>query len=195
MNILLCHKILILLLLQVLLFFHLYLHLISCIIPVSYTHLDDPIAHFSEVVKQMNEEKKQQKLSVPMQISLNEKLELNTNNFYNFGYAALSKIFHELEIDKFLISKFKSRNISEYKINNIMKLLVFARCLFPDSKKSTFETKDIFFENTNFSLKEIYNALTYIEPYKDSLQSYIYDHIQEQYKPNNECIFYDVTNY
>ena len=156
---------------------------------------DDPIAHFSEVVKQMNEEKKQQKLSVPMQISLNEKLELNTNNFYNFGYAALSKIFHELEIDKFLISKFKSRNISEYKINNIMKLLVFARCLFPDSKKSTFENKDIFFENTNFSLKEIYNALTYIEPYKDSLQSYIYDHIQEQYKPNNECIFYDVTNY
>ena len=156
---------------------------------------DDPIAHFSEVVKQMNEEKKQQKLSVPMQISLNEKLELNTNNFYNFGYAALSKIFYELEIDKFLISKFKSRNVSEYKINNIMKLLVFARCLFPDSKKSTFENKDIFFENTNFSLKEIYNALTYIEPYKDSLQSYIYDHIQEQYKPNNECIFYDVTNY
>ena len=156
---------------------------------------DDPIAHFSEVVKQMNEEKKQQKLSVPMQISLNEKLELNTNNFYNFGYTALSKIFHELEIDKFLISKFKSRNVSEYKINNIMKLLVFARCLFPDSKKSTFENKDIFFENTNFSLKEIYNALTYIEPYKDSLQSYIYDHIQEQYKPNNECIFYDVTNY
>ena len=76
-----------------------------------------------------------------------------------------------------------------------MKLFVFARCLFPDSKKSTFENKDIFFENTNFSLKEIYNALTYIEPYKDSLQSYIYDHIQEQYKPNNECIFYDVTNY
>ena len=47
----------------------------------------------------------------------------------------------------------------------------------------------------NNSLKEIYNALTYIEPYKESLQSYIYDHIQEQYKPNNECIFYDVTNY
>ena len=135
---------------------------------------DDPIAHFSEVVKQMNEEKKQQKLSVPMQISLNEKLELNTNNFYNFGYAALSKIFYELEIDKFLISKFKSRNVSEYKINNIMKLLVFARCLFPDSKKSTFENKDIFFENTNFSLKELYNALTYIEPYKENLQSYIY---------------------
>jgi len=156
---------------------------------------DDPIAHFTEVVKQMNEEKKQQNLSVPMQVSLSQKLELNTNNFYNFGYAALSKIYHELEIDKFLISKFKSRDVSEFKINNIMKLLTFSRCLFPDSKKSTYDNRNIFFENTNFSLKEVYNALTYIEPFKEALQAYIYDHIQEQYNPKNECVFYDVTNY
>ena len=156
---------------------------------------EDPIAHFTEVVKQMNEEKKQQNLSVPMQVSLNEKLDINTNNFYNFGYAALSKIYHELEIDKFLISKFKSRDVSEFKINNIIKLLTFSRCLFPDSKKSTYDNRNIFFENTNFSLKEVYNTLTYIEPFKETLQSYIYDHIQEQYKPKNECVFYDVTNY
>ena len=156
---------------------------------------DDPIAHFTEVVKKMNEEKKQQNLSVPMQVSLSEKLQLNTNNFYNFGYAALSKIYYELEIDKFLINKFKSRDVSEFKINNIMKLLTFSRCLFPDSKKSTYDNRNIFFENTNFSLKEVYNALTYIEPFKEALQAYIYDHIQEQYKPKNECVFYDVTNY
>ena len=156
---------------------------------------DDPIAHFTEVVKKMNEEKKQQNLSVPMQVSLSEKLQLNTNNFYNFGYAALSKIYYELEIDKFLINKFKSRDVSEFKINNIMKLLTFSRCLFPDSKKSTYDNRNIFFENTNFSLKEVYNALTYVEPFKEALQAYIYDHIQEQYKPKNECVFYDVTNY
>ena len=156
---------------------------------------DDPIAHFTDVVKKMNEEKKQQNLSVPMQVSLSEKLQLNTNNFYNFGYAALSKIYYELEIDKFLINKFKSRDVSEFKINNIMKLLVFARALMPDSKKSTYENKDVFFENSNFSLKELYNALTYVEPLKEKLQQHIYEHIQEQYKPNNECVFYDVTNY
>ena len=156
---------------------------------------DDPIAHFKEIVRQMNEEEKLKKVPLTLTIDKNEKMIENTDNNKNFGYVALSKVYHELEIDKFIKNKFKGRNFSEYKINNIMKLLVFARCLFPDSKKSTFENKDIFFENTNFSLKEIYNALTYIEPYKESLQSYIYDHIQEQYKPNNECIFYDVTNY
>lgn len=156
---------------------------------------DDPIAHFKEVVKKMNDEEKQNNLPITVSINKNEKLEEGVNNRKNFGYAALSKIYHELEIDKFLINKFKTRNFSEYKINNIVKLLVFARCLFPDSKKSTYENKDIFFENTDFSLKEVYNTLSYIEPFKESLQSYIYDHIQEQYKPNNECVFYDVTNY
>ena len=149
---------------------------------------DDPISYFKEIVRQMNEEEKLKKAPLTLTIDKNEKMIENTDNNKNFGYVALSKIYHELEIDKFIKNKFKERNFSEYKINNIMKLLVFARCLFPDSKKSTFENKDIFFENTNFSLKEIYNALTYIEPYKDTL-------IQEQYKPNNECIFYDVTNY
>ena len=156
---------------------------------------DDPIAHFKEVVKQMNEAEKLNKTPLILTINKNEKMAENTDNIKNFGYAALSKIYHELEIDKFLKTKFQARNFSEYKINNIVKLLVFARCLFPDSKKSTFENKNIFFENTNFSLRELYNTLTYIEPFKDSLQSYIYEHIQEQYKPNNECVFYDVTNY
>ena len=156
---------------------------------------DDPVAHFTEVVKRMNEEKKEKNLSVPMQISLDKTLKLGTDNVYNFGYVAFSIIYHQLEINKFIISKFKDRNFSEFKINNIMKLLVFARALFPESKKSTYENRNIFFENTNFSLEEVYNALTYIEPFKEQLQKYIYDHIQEQYKPNNECVFYDVTNY
>ena len=156
---------------------------------------DDPIAHFRKVVEEMNQQEKQNKIPITVTIDRDEKLQENTNNRKNFGYAALSKIYYELEIDKFLISKFKDRDVSEFKINNITKLLVFARALIPDSKKSTYENKDIFFENTNFSLKELYNALTYLEPLKDKLQQYIYEHIQEQYKPNNECIFYDVTNY
>lgn len=156
---------------------------------------DDPIAHFRKVVEEMNQQEKQDKMPITVSIDRNEKLKVDTNNRKNFGYAALSKIYHELEIDKFLISKFKDRDVSEFKINNIMKLLVFARALMPDSKKSTYENKNVFFENSNFSLKELYNALTYIEPLKEKLQQYIYEHIQEQYNPNNECVFYDVTNY
>lgn len=156
---------------------------------------DDPISHFKEVVNEMNIKEKEENQPFSIKLNRTEHLEIGTNTVKNFGYAALSKIYHELEIDKFLFNKFKNRNLSEFKINNIMKLLVFSRCLFPDSKKSTYENKDLFFENTDFSLKELYNALTYLEPYKDDIQHYIYDHIEQQYNPKNEAIFYDVTNY
>ena len=156
---------------------------------------NDPIAHFTEIVNQMNIEEQNEKMPLTIKINTNEELSENENNRKNFGYVALSKIYHELEIDKFLIHKFKARNFSEFKINNIIKLLVFARALFPASKKPTFENRNMFFENTDFSLEEVYNSLTYIEPFKDSIQKYIYDHIQQQYKPSNECIYYDVTNY
>lgn len=155
----------------------------------------DPISHFKEVVKKMNEEKEQENLPISIKINKNEKMMEGTNNRKNFGYSALSKVYHELEIDKFLINKFKDRNVSEFKINNIMKLLVFARCLFPDSKKSTYESNELFFENTDFTLKEVYNALGYIEPFKETIQHFIYDRIEKQYKPQNEAVFYDVTNY
>ena len=155
----------------------------------------DPISHFKEVVKKMNEEKEQENLPISIKMNKNEKMMEGTNNRKNFGYSALSKVYHELEIDKFLINKFKDRNVSEFKINNIIKLLVFARCLFPDSKKSTYESKELFFENTDFTLKEVYNALGYIEPFKETIQHFIYDRIEKQYKPQNEAVFYDVTNY
>ena len=156
---------------------------------------EDPIAHFKEIVKKMNDEEKINNQPITIKLDKNEHLEIGTDTLKNFGYTALSKIYHELEIDEFIKLKFKNRNVAEFKINNILKLLVYGRCLFPDSKKSTYDNKNIFFENTDFTLKEVYNALGYIEPFKEQIQKFIYDHIQEQYKPNNECVFYDVTNY
>ena len=156
---------------------------------------DDPIAHFKEEVRKMNEEKKSQMFSVPLHISSNISISRNIQPTKNFGYSAFSKIYHELGIDKFLINKFKHRDISEFKMNNILKLLVFARLICPDSKKGTFENRDMFFENTDFSLKDIYRFLSYIEPNKDELIKYIYDNSKEQYGRNTECLYYDVTNY
>ena len=80
----------------------------------------DPITHFKDVVQKMNDQEKQNNLPITITIDKNEKLEEGTNNRKNFGYVALSKIYHELEIDKFIINKFKGRDVSEFKINNIM---------------------------------------------------------------------------
>lgn len=157
---------------------------------------DDPIAHFKEVIKTMNEEEKNKDL--PMNINLNKTEKLSTQKLIarkNFGYSAFSKIYHKLDIPNFFKTKFSTLKISPNKLNNIFKFLVYGRLICPDSKKGTYENKDMFFENTDFSLKDVYRFLSYIEPKKDALIKHIYDNSKEQYSRNTQCLYYDVTNY
>jgi len=125
---------------------------------------------------------------------MNEELKKNTSTKKNFGYAAISKIYHELEINKFLVNRQRHLNI-DYSLNNIMKLMVFSRLLNPCSKKKTFENKDLFFEHSDFSIDDIYRSLTFINKHIETLQTFIYEHIKDQYGSNTQTVYYDVTNY
>ena len=155
---------------------------------------DDPIAHFEAVAAQMNQEHKKENSVEVVKIDLNEKIDKDNTNRKNFGYAAFSKIYHELEIDKFFTNRQRNLNVN-YSLNNIMKLMVFSRLIKPCSKKRTFENKDFYFENSNFSLVDIYRALSDINKFRDALQLSIYEHIREQYGRNTDIVYYDVTNY
>lgn len=154
----------------------------------------NPISHFESVVAKMNEEKKKENALNTISINMDEKIDADNTDRKNFGYAALSKIYHELEIDKFLFNRQKNLDV-EYSLNNIMKLMAFSRLLDPCSKKKTHENKDRFFENTDFSLVDIYRGLSKINKYRDELQIHIYEHIKEQYGRNTDLVYYDVTNY
>lgn len=155
---------------------------------------DDPITHFEKVVAKMNEEQKKNDTITTITINSKEEVDKNSSSKKNFGYAAASKIYHELEIDKFLINRQRHLNI-DYSLNNIMKLMVFSRLLTPCSKKKTYENKNYFFENSDFSLDDVYRALTHMNNHRDAIQKFIYEHIKEQYGRNTEIVYYDVTNY
>ena len=155
---------------------------------------DDPIAHFEQEVRKMNEQKAADKLPITFSISPNEHIPTDSTNRKNFGYAALSKIYHELEINSFINSR--QRNlISDYDANAIMKLLVFSRLLYPASKKKTFENKELFFEKTDFSLDDIYRCLSFFSKHKDAIHLWLHEHIKNQYNRNTDLVYYDVTNY
>lgn len=155
---------------------------------------EDPISHFEAVVAQMNEEHKKENSPEVLTIDLKEEINTSQANRKNFGYGAFSKIYHELEIDDFFNNRQRSLDVG-YSLNNIVKLLVFSRIINPCSKKKTFESKELFFENSNFSLVDIYRALSHINKFKDALQLFIYEHITQQYGRNTNIVYYDVTNY
>lgn len=155
---------------------------------------DDPIAHFEQEVRKMNEQKAAEKLPITFNISPNERIVTDSTNRKNFGYAALSKIYHELEINNFLLNRQRVLK-ADYDTNSIMKLLVFSRLLYPSSKKKTFENKGLFFEKTDFSLDDVYRCLSFFNKHKDALQLWLHERIKQQYNRNTELVYYDVTNY
>ena len=136
----------------------------------------DPIAHFQKRVEELRLEKSEKQTQVNFSFSASDKLSIGDDFRKNFGYAALSKIYHELEIHKFLINR--QRNSKEqYDANTIMKMLVYSRVLAPASKKASFEKRDRFFEKTNYSVDDVYRSLTFFEKHRENLQVWINDRI------------------
>ena len=154
----------------------------------------DPIAHFKNVVVEMN--KKETENKPPTTILLDVKQTLSSGLHYrkNLGYAALSKIYHELELPSFFNNNSRDSN-AKFSVNSIMKLLIFSRLLAPASKKKTFEDRHIYFEIFNFTLHDIYHCLTFINEKRDRLLLHLHHKMKEQYNRETKCVYYDVTNY
>jgi len=155
---------------------------------------EDPIAHFRAVVEEMNKSAALEKEPVRFEINPQEKLAESLANRKNIGYAALSKLYHELDIHIFFYNHSRSFK-SEFNTNNIMKLLIFSRILAPASKKKTYAEKERYFESTDFSLDDIYRCLTQVVAFKDSLTLHLHRQMKLKFNRSTELVYYDVTNY
>lgn len=155
---------------------------------------DDPIAYFSEMAQKLDAERKSEVSDYTISFSKAEKLPVGTNLVKNFGYAAASLIYHQLEIHSFLKNR-QRHTKEEFDANVIMQLLVYCRLLFPGSKRAAFENRNKFFEKTNYSQDDIYRCLTFLNKHREALQIWMNQKIKEVYGRDSSLIYYDVTNY
>lgn len=154
----------------------------------------DPIAHFTKLAKDMTKEYNDLHKPVTLEINPESKLDVGTDLTKNFGYAALSKIYHELELNTFFQIKQRGLDIA-FNLNSVAKLLFYGRVIFPGSKKSTFERKGRLFDRTEFSLDDVYRSLSYLSRYEKSLPKWIHEKISALYGRDTSVLYYDVTNY
>lgn len=155
---------------------------------------EDPIAFFTQLAEDMTQEYNRQHKPVSIEIHPDQQLSTGTDLLKNFGYAALSHVYHELELNTFFQIKQRSLNI-EFNLNSAAKLLCYGRIIFPGSKKSTFEQKHRLFDRTEFSLDDLYRTLTYLSKYDAALQKWLHEKISEKYGRDTSVLYYDVTNY
>ena len=155
--------------------------------------MDDPISYYNKYADKLTEIDKASN-SFTMTINTKDRVKRGVTNVRNYGYIALSKIYHELELDRFFNNARRHERF-KYNSESIMRLLAYSRILYPDSKKKTIKIKDRFFENFDFSLDDIYDCLSHFSKCSAKAQKHIYQKIQEQYGIDKSLIYYDVTNY
>ena len=151
---------------------------------------DDPITHFKNEAKKYNEN-----CITELTINnLNSKIIDENVSQKNLGYCILKKIYEELDLKIFFKNKQSKLNI-EYDLNDIFSLLIYSRIMFPGSKKDTFDNKNRFFEDFNFSLKDLYRSLDYFNSYKEEIQTLIWNSTKDKYNRDTTNSYYDCTNY
>lgn len=153
---------------------------------------DDPIKFFNE---KANEREKELLLENQdtFTYSLSEELDEDIKP-YNVGYIFLKKIYDELSLNDFFKQKQKYLNM-EYSLDNIFKLLIYSRIMNPGSKKEAFDNKDLYFDNFDFSLKDLYRSLDIFCKYQEDIQTWLWNKTKNKYNRDIANSYYDCTNY
>lgn len=155
---------------------------------------EDPIAFFTRRAKELAAKKKEEKKEI-IQIEVDEKLEVGTNDTRNAGYVVLKLLYRDLQLDKFWNWKTRRRKMA-FSTDQIFRLLTFSRALNPGSKRYTLHSKDFFFEPFDgFTLDDIYHALDVIAENQDSLQAWIYEKSKKICGRDLSVSYFDCTNY
>jgi hypothetical protein len=152
----------------------------------------DPIAYYRGEVDRMNEDQKAQG-KITLEIDMNEELPADFHGRYNLGYAAILKIYHELELDRFFNNKARHEAF-EYNTDSIMKLLAITRILHPSSKKSSYNYRKTYFERFDFELHDVYRALSHFSKIGTDCQKHISDQILTKFGRDTSLMYFDVTN-
>lgn len=124
----------------------------------------------------------------------------NKDDYYfrpkNIGYFLMDALYDSLGIYD-VFNSFKSRRKLEFDLNGMVKLLIFGRALFPDSKYATFENRNrfVFPVTKSEAVKDIYYTLDALNEKAQTIQKRMSLKVGQSIGRNTEVCFYDVTNY
>ena len=161
---------------------------------------DDPLAYAKEQVEKYNEEyKKENKVSLDVNISFAEKLKdsgdvSSKDTSLNIGYFFLQKIYNDLRINDFF-SEATAGKKNEFDPDLVNRFLTYSRILDPDSKLGTFQNLDHYYEKPDFDYIHILRTMDILSEHYDEYISYLYEHSNRVVKRDTSICFYDCTNY
>ncbi|MDO5151558.1 MAG: IS1634 family transposase [Oscillospiraceae bacterium] len=116
------------------------------------------------------------------------------DNDKNYGWFVLDELFKEFQLDKFIKKAVKKYKIP-YELCDVIKLLTYARIIFPASKSKTVKLQNMFFGDWDINQNYMDRSLDYFKTIREDM--FLHLHQQQVAKMGriSSVVFYDVTNY
>jgi len=113
--------------------------------------------------------------------------------FYNYGYLAYLKLWHELGIKDCLEAIQKCATKIEYPLSETAFLMAVQHLLEPRSKLSTHQCQGRYFGMTDISLQHMYRALDVLGKQKEEIEQEMFEYNYVRVNKKVDVVFYDVT--
>ena len=154
----------------------------------------DPYVWANQQAALSTEKNRMEKRDIHITFSNHKLIEEGTRPRVNAGYLFLKKIYHELRLDE-LCQSLSETSKHEYDLNAILSSLLYARVLYPSSKRSSLEASQSFMEKTDMELHQVYRALDVLAKHNETIQAHLYHHSQSIVERNSQVLYYDCTNF
>jgi len=154
----------------------------------------NPIEWAQAYVKELNQKKKQDQETVIQKLSTAKQIPKEKINKVQCGYLFLQSIYNGLELDK-MCRSISSETKIEYNLDSILSRLLYTRILNPSSKRSSYEASLNYIEPPDFSLHQVYRALSLLSQNTKKIEMQVYKNSLQLAERNTKVLYYDCTNY
>ena len=155
---------------------------------------EDPEGAAKAYVAELGKQERETREKVRFELSPGKLIKNGEKNSFNVGYLFLQNLYHKLGLDK-ICNKISNKHKVEFDLNEILKLLVYTRILYPGSKQSSLEDAKNFVEQPSVELHQIYRGLSLLASESETLQAGLFKNSLKVMKRNTGVIYYDCTNY
>lgn len=148
---------------------------------------NDPINHFKDWCKKENKNRREK---------LTEEIPKETK-LINLGYFPFYEMYKRLNINT-IINNYQrlSEHKERYKLGDVFESLVYARILYPSSKKDTYDNfKDTLYHKFNYSSAQMYEGIEHLGKRDNYLFDGINYMISSKYRRNLNNVYFDATNF
>lgn len=154
----------------------------------------DPVEWARNYANELTARDKAEQRAVTVSLRPGLQMPMNEQRMFNGGYLALSKVYHQLGLDKICDSISAKYNF-EYDLDSILSNLIYTRVLYPGSKLSSYAESHRFIEQPRFRLEDVYRSLSVLARKSDLIQSQVFRNSLSAVGRDTSVIYYDCSNF